>query len=113
MRSSSMIFLGAIALVAGLSVVNTVGVPHATLIESAVAAPPVAPPVSAFRTVTSSSCSSNGCPTACEADEALISAICIGPSSAKFSDNLTLENGQMTASCGPSSSTIVVSCVRK
>ncbi|UYO49156.1 hypothetical protein [Rhodopseudomonas palustris] len=113
MRSSSMILLGAIALVAALSVVNQVGVPHPALIEPAVAATPVAPPVSAFRTVTSSTCSSNGCPTSCEADEALISAICIGPSSAKFSDNLSLENGQMTASCGPSSSTIVVSCARK
>jgi hypothetical protein len=113
MRSSSMIFLGAIALVAAVSVANQVGIPHAGLIEPAVAATPAAPPVSAFRTVTSTSCSSNGCPTSCEADEALISAICIGPSSAKFSDNLSLENGQMTASCGPSSSTIVVSCARK
>ena len=113
MRSSSMIFLGALALVAALSVVNKVGVPHGVLIEPAVAATPAAPPVSAFRTMTSSTCTSNGCPTACNEDEALISAICIGPSSAKFSDNLTMVNGQMTAGCGPSSTTIVVSCARK
>ena len=40
MRSSSMIFLGAIAFVAALSVVNQVGVPHPALIEPAVAATP-------------------------------------------------------------------------
>lgn len=113
MRSSSMIFLGAIALVAGLAAANNVGMPHGVLIDPAVAATPAAPPVAAFRTVTSSTCSANGCPTTCEADEALVSAICVGPSSAKFSENLSLENGQITASCGPSSSTIVVSCVRK
>jgi hypothetical protein len=112
MRSSSMIFLGAIALVAVLSVAQRAGTMPGMLIDQAQAAAPAPAPI-AFRTVTSSSCSSNGCPTTCESDEALISAICIGPSSAKFSENLQLENGQMTASCGPSSSTIVVSCVRK
>lgn len=112
MRSSSMIFLGAIALVAVLSVAQRTGTLPGILIDQAQAAAPAPAPI-AFRTVTSSSCSSNGCPTACEADEALVSAICIGPSSAKFSDNLQFDNGQMTASCGPSTSTIVVSCVRK
>lgn len=113
MRSSSMIFLGAIALVAGLAVVNHNGGSQGIVIDQAIAAPPAAPVINAFRTVTSSTCSANGCPTMCEADEALISAICIGPSSAKFSDNLQIDNGQMTASCGPSSTTIVVSCARK
>ncbi|MBB1089903.1 hypothetical protein [Rhodopseudomonas pseudopalustris] len=113
MRSSTMILLGSVALVAAFAVSDRVGGPRGVLIEPAVAATPVAPPVSAFRTVTSSSCSANGCPTTCEADEALISAICIGSSGAKFSDNLLVENGQITASCGPSSTAIVVSCARK
>jgi hypothetical protein len=112
MRPSSTIFLGAIALIAVLAMGQRAGGPHGILIEPAVAATAPAPVIS-FRTVTSSSCSANGCPTSCESDEALISAICIGPSSAKFSDNLQLENGQMTASCGPSSTSIVVSCARK
>jgi hypothetical protein len=114
MRSSTMILLGSVALVAALAISDRVGGPHGVLIEPAIAATPVAPPPPpAFRTVTSSSCSANGCPTTCEADEALISAICIGSTGAKFSDNLVVENGQITASCGPSSTAIVVSCARK
>lgn len=113
MRSSTMILLGSVALVAALAIGERAG-PRAALIEPAVAATPVAPPPPpAFRTVTSSSCSANGCPTTCEADEALISAICIGSTGAKFSESLVVENGQITASCGPSSTAIVVSCARK
>ena len=114
MRSSSMILLCSVALVAALMVNERSGT-HAVLIEPAVAATPVAapPPPPAFRTVTSSSCSANGCPTTCEAEEALISAICIGSTGAKFSESLVVENGQITASCGPSSTSIVVSCARK
>lgn len=114
MRSSTMILLGSVALVAALAVSDRIGGPRGVLIEPAVAATPVAPPPPpAFRTVTSSTCSSNGCPTACEADEALISAICVGSKGAKFSESLLVENGQITASCGPSSTAIVVSCARK
>ena len=115
MRSSSMILLGSVALVAALAVSERVGT-RAVLIEPAVAATPVAPappPPPAFRTVTSSSCSADGCPTTCETDEALISAICVGTTGAKFSESLLVENGQITASCGPSSTAIVVSCARK
>ncbi|WP_420132773.1 hypothetical protein [Rhodopseudomonas sp.] len=114
MRSSSMILLCSVALVAALAVNERSGT-RAVLIEPAVAATPVAapPPPPAFRTVTSSSCSANGCPTTCEADEALISAICVGSTGAKFSESLVVENGQITASCGPSSTSIVVSCARK
>jgi hypothetical protein len=114
MRSSSILLLCSVALVAALAVSERVGT-RAVLIEPAVAATPVAapPPPPAFRTVTSSSCSANGCPTTCEADEALISAICVGSTGAKFSESLLVENGQITASCGPSSTSIVVSCARK
>jgi len=93
-------------------VANHNGGSRAVLIEPAIAATPVAPP-STLRTVTSASCAADGCPTACSSDEALVSAICIGPTSAKFSDTILFEGGQMTASCGPSSTSIVVSCIRK
>ncbi|WP_296511736.1 hypothetical protein [Rhodopseudomonas sp.] len=66
-----------------------------------------------LRSVTSNSCSANGCPTACEADETLVSAICMGSASAKFSDTLSVDNGVMTARCGPSFSSIALTCAKK
>ena len=112
MRSSTLVVLCAAAIVAVLAVANHNGGSQAGLIEPAAAATPVAPP-STFRTVTSATCSADGCPTACSSDEVLVSAICIGPTSAKFSDTLTMESGQITATCGPTSTNIVVSCIRK
>ncbi|MGX7744972.1 hypothetical protein [Rhodopseudomonas parapalustris] len=69
--------------------------------------------VSSIRTLSSTSCSANGCPTACDAGEALVSALCVGNGSARFSDNISVENGIMTARCGASSVRIEVSCARK
>ena len=68
---------------------------------------------SSIRTLSSTSCSANGCPTTCEAGETLVSALCVGNGSARFSDNITVENGIMTARCGASSVRIEVSCARK
>ncbi|MCD0421370.1 hypothetical protein LOC51_29470 [Rubrivivax sp. JA1024] len=68
---------------------------------------------SSIRTLSSTSCSANGCPTACDAGETLVSALCIGNGSARFSDNIYVENGIMTARCGASSVRIDVSCARK
>jgi hypothetical protein len=68
---------------------------------------------SSIRTVTSEGCSSNGCPTSCEADETLISVICVGATSAKFSDNMQVENGALTARCGPSTTRAIGTCARK
>ncbi|MBI5128070.1 MAG: hypothetical protein HZA66_01390 [Rhodopseudomonas palustris] len=68
---------------------------------------------SSIRTVTSTSCSSNGCPTTCDSGETLVSALCVGNSSARFSDTIIVENGVMTARCGPSSTSIVLSCARQ
>ena len=68
---------------------------------------------SSIRTVTSESCAANGCPTKCAEDETLISAICVGPTSAKFSDNLQIENGTLTARCGPSAARTIATCARK
>jgi len=42
-----------------------------------------------------------------------VSAICIGATSAKFSDNLQLSNGIMTARCGSSSTSTIATCARK
>jgi hypothetical protein len=69
-------------------------------------------PVSAIRTVTSTSCSTNGCPTACEAGETFMSALCVGAGSASFAKNLQFDNGVMTASCSPNAGSIVVACAR-
>lgn len=68
---------------------------------------------SVVRTVTSASCSSDGCPSTCAADESLVAAICIGNGTAKFSDTLRFEAGALTAQCSASSESIVLTCVRK
>jgi len=86
--------------------------------ETGIAGPPGPPgPAgisgSSIRTVTSESCSSNGCPTSCAPDETLLSAICVGTTSAKFSDNLQIENGVLTARCGPSTARTIATCARK
>ncbi len=68
---------------------------------------------SSIRTITSTTCSADGCPITCDPDETLISAICLGATSARFSDNLQFENGILTAQCGGSSASIVLTCARK
>jgi hypothetical protein len=76
------------------------------------ASEPAAVPVSVIRTVTSTSCASNGCPTGCEAGETFMSALCVGAGIANFSKSLQVDNGVMTASCGPNAGSIVVACAR-
>ena len=68
---------------------------------------------SSIRTLTATSCAADGCPTACDAGETLVSALCVGNGTARFSDSITVAGGVMTARCGPSTSNIVVSCARK
>ncbi|RJF76667.1 hypothetical protein [Rhodopseudomonas palustris] len=68
---------------------------------------------SSIRTVTSTTCSSNGCPTACDSGETLVSALCVGSSSARFSDSIAVERGVLTARCGPTAASIVLSCARQ
>jgi hypothetical protein len=63
--------------------------------------------------VTTSTCASNGCPTSCQADEALVSALCVGASGVKFSDNMQIAAGVLTARCGPTSSSLILTCARK
>lgn len=67
----------------------------------------------AVRTVTSSSCSTDGCPVSCNADEILGSAYCISGGAARLSDQLQVKDGVVTAKCSPGASSISVSCARK
>lgn len=67
----------------------------------------------AVRTVTSSSCASNGCPVSCGADEVLASAYCISGGAARLTDQLQVKDGVVTARCSPGASSISVACARK
>lgn len=67
----------------------------------------------AVRTVTSSSCASNGCPVSCSADETLASAYCITGGTARLTDQLQVKDGVTTARCSPSAASISVACARK
>ncbi|MCG6204848.1 hypothetical protein LPW26_09385 [Rhodopseudomonas sp. HC1] len=67
----------------------------------------------AVRTVTSSSCSSDGCPVSCSAEETLASAYCISGGAARLADQLQVKDGAVTARCSPSASSISVACARK
>lgn len=67
----------------------------------------------AVRTVTSSSCASNGCPVSCGADETLASAYCISGGAARLTDQLQVKDGVVTARCSPGASSITVACARK
>jgi hypothetical protein len=112
MRSSTMILMSAVAGVALLLVVSNRD--NAGLTTAAQAAPAAAPvAVSPIRALTSASCASDGCPTTCNAEEALVSAICVGVTGAKFSEAIKVADGVMTATCGSSASSIVVVCARK
>jgi hypothetical protein len=68
---------------------------------------------SGLRTVTSMSCSADGCPSTCGPTESLVSAVCIGATSARFSDSLQVENGILTAKCGASFGSILLTCASK
>lgn len=67
----------------------------------------------AVRTVTSSSCASNGCPVSCGADEVLASAYCISGGAARLTDQLQVKDGVVTARCSPGASSISIACARK
>jgi hypothetical protein len=85
--------------------------PTAPAAEPAKAAAPAASGIT--RTLTSSSCASNGCPVSCSADEVMTSAYCLTTGGARLSDQLQVKNGVMTASCSSSTRGITVACARK
>lgn len=76
---------------------------------------PAAAPAAAgiTRTLTSTTCASNGCPVSCSADEVLTSAYCLTAGGARLSDQLQVKNGILTASCSSSARGITVACARK
>lgn len=111
MRSSAMLLLSSVVAVM-LLLVGSGRNDTIVVFDAAVAATPVAP-VSPIRAISSQSCSSNGCPTSCDANETLVSAICVGVTGAKFSDTIRVEDGVLTATCASNTNNIVVLCARK
>jgi hypothetical protein len=69
--------------------------------------------MSVIRTVTSASCAKDGCPVTCEPEELLATAYCVSGKTARLTDLLQVKAGVLTAKCGPTASSIVVSCAHK
>jgi hypothetical protein len=69
--------------------------------------------MSVIRTVTSVSCAKDGCPVTCEPEELLATAYCVSGKSARLTDLLQVKGGVLTAKCGPTAGSIVVSCAHK
>ncbi|WBU27774.1 hypothetical protein OOZ54_13990 [Rhodopseudomonas palustris] len=76
------------------------------------AASAAAVPASPIKTVTSTSCPSDGCPISCADDDTLLSAFCVSGTKARFADTLKLANGKLTATCGMGASSILAYCGR-
>ncbi|HEY0329200.1 MAG TPA: collagen-like protein [Rhodopseudomonas sp.] len=70
-------------------------------------------PATALRTLVSSSCAKDGCPLTCDATETLVTALCVNGTGTRLTDTLLVENGQLKAKCGGSSSSIIVTCAPK
>lgn len=115
MRSSTMILLSAaVAVVLFLAAGGRNEAAQGDRTETSLTpAPAPAVVVSPIRAITSESCASDGCPATCGSNEALVSAICVGVTGAKFSEAIRVEEGVMTATCGSSANNIVVLCARK
>jgi hypothetical protein len=113
MRSSTLIGLCAIVVIAVVAFANRSDAPTGDQVDAAAPANASAAPVGVVRTTTSTTCAADGCPTACASDETFVSALCVGATTASFSSNLQVENGVLKATCGPSSASIVVACARK
>jgi hypothetical protein len=95
----------------GLPGVSSEAAPAAPDVQ--VAATTAVASLGVIRTVTSASCASDGCPVTCEPEEMLATAYCVSGKSARLTDLLQVKAGVLTAKCGPTSSSIVVSCAHK
>lgn len=69
-------------------------------------------PVSPIKTVTSTSCASDGCPVSCADDDTLLSAFCVSGTKARFADTIKLAGGKLTATCGMGASSVLMYCGR-
>ena len=65
------------------------------------------------RSVTATSCGSDNCPLSCSADEALVSALCVGATGVRVSDNMQFDKGVLTARCGSTSTSLILTCTKK
>jgi hypothetical protein len=75
---------------------------------------PPGPAGASVRSVTATSCASNGCPLTCRADEAFVSALCVGATGVRVSDNMQLDSsGALTARCGSTSTSLILTCAKK
>ena len=70
-------------------------------------------PVSPIKTLTSTSCPSDGCPVSCAEEDTLLSAFCVSGTKARFADTLKLASGKLTATCGMGASSILAYCGRQ
>lgn len=68
--------------------------------------------VSPVKTLTSATCSSDGCPVSCDAGETLLSAVCVSGTKGRFADTLRVDKGALTATCATTASSILVYCGR-
>lgn len=78
--------------------------------EAAANAQSQAPAPAIIRTIGSTTCAKDGCPVACQPDETLVSAFCIGATGARLSDTLILDKGVLRAQCASSYRSITVTC---
>jgi hypothetical protein len=75
---------------------------------------PPGPAGSSVRSATATACSSNGCPLSCSADEALVSALCVGTTGVRLSDSMQIDkDGVLTARCGSTSTSLILTCAKK
>jgi hypothetical protein len=74
---------------------------------------PPGPAGASVRSVTATSCGADNCPLSCSADEALVSALCVGATGVRVSDNMQLDKGVLTARCGSTSTSLILTCAKK
>jgi hypothetical protein len=75
---------------------------------------PPGPAGASVRSVTASSCGSDNCPLSCSAEEALVSALCVSATGVRLSDNMQFDKaGVLTARCGSTSTSLILTCAKK
>jgi hypothetical protein len=74
---------------------------------------PRGPLENSIRTVTSTSCPKDGCPTSCTDEEWMISAFCVSGKTARLSNAVAPVNGVLTAKCVAGSDRIIMYCGHK
>ncbi|PZA13852.1 hypothetical protein DNX69_01140 [Rhodopseudomonas palustris] len=112
MKLSTLIVACIAAAVVVFGVRNFESEPSPTDTTEQAVAPAAPAPVSPIKTLTSTSCPSDGCPVSCAEDDTLLSAFCVSGTKARFADTLKLAGGKLTATCGMGASSILAYCGR-